>query len=323
MNLPTTLFALRWIIWDTFRQSLATRTFWLLLGLTGVVIVFCLGVGITGKGVEKPEGETELIGGDDKPFTGQNPGGGQLTLGFGLMRLSLFRDARTATHFLQVILARWVAGTFGTLLLLVWTAGFLPEFLQPAPAAVQLAKPLSRLTLLIGKYLGVLAFVAVQVVVFVGGTWLALGLSAGAWDMKYLLCAPILLFHFAVIFSVSTLIAVATRNAVLCALGSIAFWVLVCVLNYARHGLVVGTLTASDTVVRLAEVAYWVMPKPADLGMLLHRGLQTGLHFDLPKEFDAAQQAGALHPELSILTSFLFAVVMLGVAGLGLARRDY
>src|SRR5205823_3143100 len=70
MNLPSTLFALRWLAWDTFRQSLAARSFWLLLALSGLCIVFCLGVGITGKGVERPPGEIELYGGDDQPFTG-------------------------------------------------------------------------------------------------------------------------------------------------------------------------------------------------------------------------------------------------------------
>src|SRR5437764_3407911 len=109
MTLPATIFALRWLVWDTFRQSLAARTFWLLLALSCVCIVFCLGVGIRGKGVVRPAGEVELFGGDDQPFTGLNPGSGQLTLGFGLLRVGLFRDAHSAAHFLQALLGRWVA----------------------------------------------------------------------------------------------------------------------------------------------------------------------------------------------------------------------
>jgi hypothetical protein len=323
MTLPATLFALRWLVWDTFRQSLAARTFWLLLALSGVCILFCLSVGVTGKGVEKPAGEAELIGGDDQPFTGLNPGGGRLTLGFGLVRVGLPRDTRASIHFLQALLGRWVGGAFGTLVLLVWTAGFLPEFLQPANASLQLAKPLPRGTLLAGKYLGVLAFVAVQVAVFVGGTWLALGARTGIWDLPYLLSAPLLLFHFAVVYSVSALLAVVTRSVVLSALGSVVFWFACAALNHARHGLVAGTLTASEAVRQLAETAYWVLPKPADFGVLLHRGLRSGVHFELPREFENVQAAGAFHPELSLLTSLAFAVVVLMVAGIVLVRRDY
>src|SRR5262249_52441487 len=159
-----------------------------------------------------------LFGPDEKPFTGGNSGG-RLTLGFGLLRVGLFRDGPSAAHFLQALLGRWVAGTFGTLLVLVWTAGFIPEFLQPAHAAVQLVKPLPRWALLAGKYLGVLAFVGAQVVVFVAGTWAALGLRTGVWDLNYLLCIPLLLFQFAVVYSVSALLAVLTRSGVLCAIG--------------------------------------------------------------------------------------------------------
>lgn len=323
MNLPSTLYALRWLIWDTFRQSLAARTFWLLLALSTVCIVFCLSVGITGKGIEKEEGDPELIGGDDKPFTGTNPGQGRLTLGFGTLRVGLFRDGRAAAHFLQVLLAKWVAGTAGTLLILIWTAGFIPEFLQPAHAAVQLAKPLPRWALLAGKYLGVLAFVGAHVCFFVGGTWVALGLRTGTWDMAYLLCIPLLLFHFAIVYSVSALLAVVTRSTVLCAFGSVLFWFVCCALNYIRHAIVAGSMPTSDVGRTLAEAGYWLLPKPADLTILLHRALHATAHFDLPREFEAVVRAGAFHPELSLLSSLLFTVVVLALAGVGFVRRDY
>lgn len=85
---------------------------------------------------------------------------GDLTLAFGAIRAPLGRDAEDAVHFLQLILAGAVADTAGLLLALIWTAGFLPTFLEPAAASVLLAKPVPRGTLLFGKYLGVLVFVA-------------------------------------------------------------------------------------------------------------------------------------------------------------------
>ena len=37
------IYAIRWLIRDTFRQAMATRIFWVLLAVSGLCIVFCLG----------------------------------------------------------------------------------------------------------------------------------------------------------------------------------------------------------------------------------------------------------------------------------------
>src|SRR5262249_27381781 len=112
---------------------------------------------------------------------------GDLTLAFGAIRLQLGRDREDAVRFLQLLLAGAVAATAGILLILAWAAGFFPTFLDPSAAAVLLAKPVPRWSLLVGKYLGVLAFVGFQAAVFVTGTWLALGVKTGVWDAAYLL----------------------------------------------------------------------------------------------------------------------------------------
>ena len=71
------------------------------------------------------------------------------------------RERSDAVHFLELLLAGGIAGTLGLLLALVWTAGFVPTFLEPSAASVLLAKPVARWQLLLGKYLGVLTFVGV------------------------------------------------------------------------------------------------------------------------------------------------------------------
>src|SRR5207244_1830797 len=145
-----------------------------------ICILFCLSVRIDSGDSLVPPGEVEL----DRPH-------GWLTLGFGAFRVQLFRSGQEAVHFLAVMLAEWVAGAAGTLLALVWTAGFLPSFLEPSSASVLLAKPVPRWLLLVGKYVGVLVFVLFQVTVFIGGTWLALGVRTGFWVPNYLLAIPL------------------------------------------------------------------------------------------------------------------------------------
>jgi hypothetical protein len=378
MNLPAAIFVLRWLIRDTFRQALATRTFWLMLCVTGLCTLFCLSVHIDGPRSLTPEGEIELYGGDRQPLTGANPNPGSMTVGFGALRYTLFRDAEAEVRFLHSFLALWVAGAIGTLAALIWTAGFLPAFLEPSAASVLLAKPAPRWLLLTGKFVAVIAFVGFQEAIFFFATWAALGLRTGIWSPGYLLCIPLLLLQFTIIYSFSALLAVYTRNTVVCVFGSLLFWFACYAMNFGRHETLampvldptVAPLPA--TVQGSVEVGYWIMPKPGDVLILLDTALDAKEDFDpLPPSFrvvqapaqplspelgtilatgafqsnegalgnpvppqafaeatylslKASQQArGTFHPELSVLSSLLFAAMVLAVAVRQFATTDY
>jgi hypothetical protein len=176
---------------------------------------------------------------------------------------------------------------------------------------------------------GVLLFVGFQAVVFVGGTWLALGLRTGVWLPGYLLAIPLLLLHFAVVYSFSVLLAVYTRSTVACVFGSILFWLMCCGLNYGRHAaLAQGTIAPEAAppsgMFRVTlEAGYWLLPKPADMGILLQQALDLGRHFTVLPEFRAVVEQGAFHPELSLLSSLLFCIGMLAAAAHQLATMDY
>jgi ABC-type transport system involved in multi-copper enzyme maturation permease subunit len=330
MNLPATLFLLGWLIRETFRQALAARTFWLMLSVSTVCILFCLSVHIEGEqSLNRPD-EIELVGPDNQPLTGPNPNLGHLELAFGAVRLPLFRNAEAQVRFLQTLLAFWVAGVVGTLVTLVWTAGFLPAFLEPSAAAVLLAKPVPRSVLLTGKCLGVLTFVAFQEAAFFFGTWLALGLRTGVWPAQYLWCVPLLLLQFMVIYSFSALMAVCTRSTAAAIFGAVLFWFCCYAMNYGRHAVVAlpyleaGPAPFSARLQEMVEAGYWVLPKPGDLVILLDGALQAGDHFDvLPRAFRVAQEHGAFTPDLSVLASLLFSAGLMGVACWQFRTTDY
>lgn len=333
MGLPAIIFALRCFTRDTFRQAWASRLSWLMLGISATFIVVCLSVGVRG-GVDLNRG------GEPHDFLPANDAlapvaqssrqgvevlGGEFTVFFGVIRVPLGRDAEDAVRFLHLLLAGGVADTLGILLALVWTAGFLPTFLERDFAPVLLAKPVPRWALLLGKYLGVLAFVAFQAAVFVGGTWFALGLRTGIWHGAYLLCVPLLLAHFAIFFGFSALLAVCTRSTVVCVSGSLLFWFLCWGINYGRHVAVLlpESAGASSALVALADVGYWVLPKPADLGYVLFDTLGAGHAFRAPEAFQALATRGVFYPLLSLLTSLAFALCTLAVAAWEFARTDY
>jgi ABC-type transport system involved in multi-copper enzyme maturation permease subunit len=329
MRPSAVVLALSWLIRDTYRQALATRMFWFMLAVSGLAILLCLSVRVEGPATLKPEGEIELRGPDDQPLTEGGKRPGRLSLAFGAVRLGLFRGARDEVHFLLSMMAKWVAGAAGTLLVLVWTAGFLPEFLHPSAAAVLLAKPVPRWVLLIGKYLGVLALVAFQAAVFIVGTWLAMGWATGIWLPGYLWAFPLLLLQFAAVYSASMMLATYARSTVACVFGAVGFWLICFASNYARHYAVTLSKLAPEMPALppffrwTVEAAYWALPKPADLAILLDSALGTGAHFSAIPAFSAVQEMGAFHPTLSIVSSLLSAAVLVAIAAHQFQTTDY
>src|SRR6478752_929079 len=204
MTLGATLRTLGWLVRDTFRQSCASGIFWILLVISILAIAVCASASIEGSAQlaaagESPDflprGDQDAKDPEKMAASGVNLVSGDLKLAFGAINIPLARDARGAVHFLELVLAGGVADTLGLLLTLIWTAGFLPSFLEGRNISVLLAKPAPRWSLILGKYAGVLCFVLVNAVFFVGGTWTAIGVRTGFWDPTYLLCVPLLLLH--------------------------------------------------------------------------------------------------------------------------------
>jgi hypothetical protein len=332
MNASTTFSVILRLIKDTFRQSVASGICWLLLGLSTICILVCLSVSVHGpQSLAAPGDNPDFLPRFDKDAqdghklkqSGVLVADGTLGLAFGAVQVAVARDVRTTVHFFQLILAAGVADTLGLLLTLVWTAGFLPGFLAPQSIAVLLAKPVPRWGLLAGKYIGVLTFVLAQAVYFVGGTWLALALRTGVWDTVYLLSIPLLLLQFAVFFGFSLLLAVCFRSTVVCVFGSIAFWGICWAINFGRHAVMAAAAVAgcgkfSTLLVRLADIGYWILPKPVDLGCLAFDALGAQTHFR-----PILEHTGGLSLGLSVLTSLLFTVYILIAAERQFAKMDY
>ena len=251
-------------------------------------------------------------------------GGDQLSLGFGTLKISTNRDKSDSVRFLQVWLAGLVAGTAGIFLAIIWTAGFLPTFLDPNHATVLLAKPVPRWSLLLGKMLGVLVFVFLQATFFVFGTWLALGISTGVFDPRYLFAIPVLLLHFAVFYSFSAMLAVWTRSTVVCVFGTLLFWVMCWGMNFGRDAIVAHEpVGLSDGTRFMVEAGYWILPKPADLNAIFDDALETQSFAAGVPEIGAARKKGKLNLPLSVLASLLFAGAMFGIAAYEFRKAEY
>jgi ABC-type transport system involved in multi-copper enzyme maturation permease subunit len=326
---------IHWLIRDTFRQSLANGVFWILLAVSLMTTAVCLSIKLN---VDSSAVQGENVGGvtvstrvAHGAVPSREPGlqveTGHLTMAFGAIRIPFGRDARSTVKFLELILAGGVTDTLGVLLTLIWTAGFLPSFLDRRSISVLLAKPEPRWMLLAGKYVGVLSFVLFHAILFVGGTWLAIGWRTGIWDAAYVCAIPLLLLHFSVFFSVSLLLAVLTRSTVVCVFGTIVFWLIAWGMNYGRHALALQSQATpngrfSPAMNWLVDVGYWVMPKPADFGMILYDALDAKSFFG--SAFDMSSLAAhGFSLWLSVLTSLAFTAYILFASASRFATLEY
>jgi hypothetical protein len=329
-TVPSAIRIIRWMVRDTFRQSVATKLFWVMLGITALCTVFCLSVRVTGD-QQRPKHPDELPlvvpksqATPEVVKEGIIVPGGEVSLGFGLVRFEVTRNRADSVRLVQVWLAGVLADTAGVLLALLWTAGFLPTFLEPHAVTVLLAKPAPRWAILAGKYAGVVLFVALQAAIFVAATWLGLGVATGVWDGSYWFAVPLLVVNFAVFYAVSALLAVCTRSTVVSVFGTLLFWLLCWGMNYTHHRVVgVGVPGMSPAAGVLVDAGYWVLPKPLDLSGIFFDAVQARDYSAPVPELEAVKQRGLFYPELAVVTSLLFAAGALALAAYEFRQMDY
>lgn len=327
--LPSIIRTVRWMVRDTFRQSLASKLFWVMLGITVICTVFCLGITVDTPG----DRETHP---DELPLRtpkGENPAaeaegirvsGGTMTFGFGLFHAPVPKFKADAVRFVQLALAGILADTIGVLLALLWTAGFLPTFLEPHAVTVLLAKPAPRWSLLVGKYLGVVLFVALHATLFVGGTWLGIGISTDVWNFHYWLAVPLLIVNFAVFYAFSAFLAVCTRSTVVAVFGTLLFWILCWAVNMTHHHLIAVEMPGMTPMASfLLDVGYWVLPKPLDMNQLFFDSMDAKAYSTPIPEMAAVKAKGQFFPEMSVVASLLFAVGILALAVYEFRTMDY
>jgi hypothetical protein len=322
-GLVTTLW---WLSRDTFRQARASKVLLLALIMAGLGIGLCLSVRVEGPPNLRLQGSAELLDPRGRPLTHLDAEKGTMTIGFGIMRVGQFRGAEDQVRFLQALLALWAAGVIGTLIVLAGTAGLLPESLKPSAAAVLFAKPISRTVLILGKILGVLTFVATLSLLFVGGTWVALGIRTGIWPLGYLATWPILMTQFASLYAVSALAAVATRNTAAALFAPLAFWLVCFGTNQAHETLrVQQETTVVPRITRVAVgAAYWALPKPIDFVQLLEDALESRAHFtSAVSSAPSRPKANFATAAASIGTSLLFASILFCLAARQSQTTDY
>jgi ABC-type transport system involved in multi-copper enzyme maturation permease subunit len=216
---------------------------------------------------------------------------------------------------------------FAILISTVITAFFIPNMLHKGTIDLLLAKPIGRARLLLYKYIGGLTFMFVNSSVAVGGVWFILSVRSGLWSPGFLLSILVLTFFFAILYSVSTLVGVLTRSAVLSILASCLMWFLFVVVGktyFVFHAMPEAVAKVPDFVHKAVNGAHAVTPRTSDLDYLMMKILTQSLL----SEAEIQRVPGLrMMPEFSWAESLgvsgAFIAVMLTLACWRFSVRDY
>ena len=214
------------LLLDSYRELNAKRLFWVVLGLTGLVVVLFASIGVDA-------GVVTLVGWHTSfklPFLTPERLYKSLFVNFGIgFWLS------------------WLASG----LALVSTAGTIPDLLAGGSVDLYLSKPIGRTRLFLTKVAGGLLFVALQVAVFCVGCFAVFRLRGGIWLPGLFVAIPLVVLMFSYLFAVCVLIGVLTRSTITALLLTLLFWFVIGVTQWAEEGFLASNLRDQQHAARL------------------------------------------------------------------------
>ena len=309
------------LVVDSFRESLDRKIFWVLIAITLMIATAMISVGIESDRI------SFFFGMWDFETDHLNP----------LSDLGRSHIVGAVVYVLMDLFLGWV----GIILMVIATADVFPRLMEHGAIDVLLSKPMSRYRLFVYKYLATMVFVLLQAALFVGVTFLVMGLRWGVWVPGYLLSIPLLVLLFSYVYCISVLVAVKTRSTVAAILLSIGAWVLyACPVMTLQAFDAFPSLKERETLYRATRVASWIPPKTAEIPYIAARWAQAGTSIDIfPTSVTAGEsESGREHierareieqreldknPVYSIGSSLLFEVVVVLWAMALFGRRDY
>jgi ABC-type transport system involved in multi-copper enzyme maturation permease subunit len=268
------------VVIDTFREAFARLIFWGFYGLSTAMILFFLFL----MKIDIVEGARATIS-----LFGQSTGKAQELNGI----------IRGFQGGVAVFLYTW-----GMALAVFAAAGLIPTILEAGRIELLLSKPVTRYQILLGRYLGSVLVVALNIAYLVAGVWLILGWKSGVWNPAFLWAIPAAIFVFAVLLTVVTLVGVLFESATLAVMVAFGF-------------MLMSPILAQTELMQKLLSSAWT------------RGLWKGLYYVFPKVFDLGRmtldlvRGRVFGGWMPIWSSTLFAVVVLGAALWVFARRDY
>jgi ABC-2 type transport system permease protein len=237
------------LVRDTFREALARKIFWVLFGLSALLIIFFLFL-LRIDIVAGASATVSLFGRETRPADA-----------------NVDRLVRGVYGGIATFLYTW-----GMFLAVFASAGLVPSVLEPGRIELLLSKPLSRTHILLGRFAGNVLVVFLNTSFLVLGVWTILGVKTGIWSPGFLIAIATTTFIFAVLLAVVVLIGVTLESAAAATMITVALMIISPIL--AQTSLMM-RLLSSEWSRNLWRVLYYALPKVYELGKMTLDAIQS------------------------------------------------
>ena len=229
------------LIRDTFREAFARRIFWGFFGCCTALLLFLIFI----MRIDVVEGAiaTVTLFGRSAPST----------------------NVQQLVHQTQSVIAM-VLYFAGMALAVFASAGLVAAVFEPGRIELLLSKPVSRTHLLLGRYLGNVLVIAVNVIYLVGGSWIIFGLKTDLWGAGYLLSSVYTIFIFAVLLAVLVLVGVLWDSSAVAIMATFAIMIISVIVAQKN---VIERLLSSEGSRNVVRVLYYTLPKLSDIAVII------------------------------------------------------
>jgi len=234
------------LVVDTFREASARKIIWGFFGCSTMLILFFLLIF-----------KIDVVQGS-------------------LATITIFGKTQQSQNVNQVVrvahagIAAFLYG-FGMLLAILASAGLIPTIFEPGRIELLLSKPVERWHILLGRYLGNLLVIALNIFYPVLALWILFGVKTGIWTAGFLWGSLLTLFMFAVYLSVILLIGVVWESAVVATMVTFGMMIL-SVIVFNKN--IIEKLLSSEWSRDAVRFLYYLLPKVVDNGNILRQIVQ-------------------------------------------------
>jgi ABC-type transport system involved in multi-copper enzyme maturation permease subunit len=230
------------LIQDTFREAFARRIFWGFFGCCTALLLFLIFI----MRVDVVAGAlaTITIFGRTAPRS---------------------EDVQTLVQQTQSVIAM-VLYFAGMALAVFASAGLVSAVFEPGRIELLLSKPVSRVHLLMGRYLGNVLVIGANIVYLVAGSWMIFGLKTQVWGVGFLISSLFTIFIFAVLLAVLVLAGVLWDSA---AIGIMTAFAIMIVTPILSQKATIERLLDSEWSRNVVRVSYYALPKTAEVSVII------------------------------------------------------
>jgi ABC-2 type transport system permease protein len=267
------------LVRDTFREAFARKIFWAFFGCSTALILFFIFI----MRVDVVEGAlaTASIFGKSGPS----------------------QSVEKMVAGVHAGIANFIY-SIGMCLAVFASAGLISAVFEPGRIELLLSKPVTRIHILLGRYVGNVLVVGCNLFYLIFAIWIIFGIKTQVWHAGFLFAGLSSLFVFCVLLTVSLLVGVLWESAAVSIIATFGVMVISLIVSAKATW---ERLLSSEWSRDIVRGMYYVLPRIFDIGRI-----NNNLITNQPVTDWAA-----------VWTTAAFGAVMLGMSLFFFSRRDF